>query len=318
VLRSTFLCGPLEVDVAAEDRLLLDAVGATLALFDVRWGEPPRRVALDIARTAAPVRPAAGTWLVCDRMLVDRTEAGPYATCGSGASCRATGNDAWSIAARAGAPLDHVEDLVLLVLTASWRAAGWIPIHAGAVARDGRCAIVCAPSNGGKTTMTAALVSRSWQTLGDDKLLLRIGEDRRPELGALQHTFNLDPRTRDWLPEVGDLASRPRYSAWTEKRRVRIEEIWPGRAIRAANPSHLVHLRRSGSRGGARVEPMGGGEVLDVLLRQTVVPCDRDAAARILGAISSTARRLIGVRVEVGEGMFRDPDSLVELERALR
>ena len=70
--------------------------------------------------------------------------------------------------------LTDIESLLSLVLTEGWRAEGWIPLHAAAVVRFDTCALICAESGGGKTSLTAALVREGWQTLGDDKLLLRI------------------------------------------------------------------------------------------------------------------------------------------------
>lgn len=321
-MRSTYFCGPLEVEVSAEDAPLHAKVVETLELFDVVWERPHARVKLSVVRAGAPASMVEGTSLVCERMRVDWMPTGLYGTCPSGASCRSSADGrSWLIFVPSGGAdtvPDDVENFILLMLTTSWRDFGWVPVHAGAVAKGNCCAILCAPSSGGKTTTTAALVRRQWRALGDDKLLLRLSDGGRPELAALQHTFNLHPRTRGWFPEVGDLERRPRHSVWTDKRKVRIEEVWPGQALRRGSPSHLVHINRSDDRCGVRIAPIGSHEVLDVLLRQTVVPSDRAGAQRVLAAIVPTARRLVGVRIDLGREAFRDADCLAGLEQALQ
>ncbi len=213
---------------------------------------------------------------------------------------------------------EDIEDLVGLALTTAWRGLGLVPVHAGAVVHNGACALLCAPSGGGKTTLTAALIRRGWATLGDDKLLLSLGPDGRPRLEALIHTFNLHPNARRWFPEVGELAALPRYSAWTEKRKVRIADIWPGVTCERGEPTHLVRVHRHEGADGVRVRALPAAELLSILLRQTVIPNDRRLARGILATVAATAGRLVGLEVELGHDVYRDPDRLAALEGALQ
>ena len=317
-----FCCGPLEVTVSAPCPVLRDKVAEGLSLYNVTWAPPRRSVALDVIEADVRVPLGRGTYLSCARMQVDATDDGLRATSPSGTTCSAaTGGDRWTITvpqAIDARVLIDIEDAVGLVLTTSWRWLGWVPLHAGAVVGDGCCALLTAPSGGGKTTLTAALIRRGWRTLGDDKLLLRRSGSGRPEVRALQHHFNLHPHTRRWFPEVGDLERLPTYSTWTEKRKVRIEDIWPGHAGEQGTPTHLVLISRRQDITGLGLTRLGHGDVLSALLHQAVIPNDRAIARQVLSTLAAAAQRLQGVRVEIGPEAYADPNCVAPLEAMLR
>ena len=179
------------------------------------------------------------------------------------------------------------------------------------------CALLCASSGGGKTTLTAALIRRGWKTLGDDKLLLGLDEAGDPVLLSLINNFNLHPNTRRWFPEVGDLSVLPRYSAWTEKRKVRVEDIWPESMLEKAWPTHLIEIHRRNGKSGLSIEGLDTDQLLSVLLRQTVIPHEPNVAREILSALTATAPRLCGVKLVIGESAYRDDSCLAALEDAL-
>jgi hypothetical protein len=294
-------------------------VGDICALFDVRWVGPPLTVELDIDAGAPLSPPAEGRFLHCAKMRVDADGEDLRASFDGGVSATfdsRTGS--WRVrlpsARPTGPVLADIEGLVTLVLATGWRALGWVPLHAGAVAKDGRCALLCAPSGGGKSSLTVAMVARGWQTLGDDKLLLR--HDGR-ELRALLFHLNLDPRTRFWFPALGDLASLPEYSMWTPKRRLKITSVWPSSGRETARPTHLVAITREAGVVGVTVEPMARGETLSLLLHQTVVPGDPAVARRMVGPVAACAAGLESWRVTVGDDAYRDADALAPLEAAL-
>lgn len=322
---SVSFCGPLRVTVDADSQVLHDKVLETLLLYDRRWPATEHTVEIRIAADATvAVEPAAGTFLRCARIAVDVAESGLRATtlCGARSRVWQTGDeDRWEITVPpeliASSNLEDVEELVILALVTGWRSAGWIPLHAAAVTDGSRCAIICAPSGGGKSTMSAAFIRRGWRAVGDDKLLLRVA-DGRPELAALQRTFNLHPATREWFPEVGDLERLPRYSTWTLKRKVKIETIWPEPAADGASPTHLLRVRRAPEPGPLLHAPLSDAETLRTLLRAVAVPTDRSTANQILSAVAPTARRLRGFDVVVGEDAYRQADALDALIGALR
>ncbi|HZY45135.1 MAG TPA: hypothetical protein VFF70_10335 [Anaerolineae bacterium] len=316
-----FYCGPLAVSLTAQTQALRAKVVEALDLYTVTWPPPLFPISIDIRERDSFASMPAGTYMKCSRMNVDPVAGGLRAAVPSGAECiYLSANSLWSISV----PLngqhvpEDVEDLIGLVLTNSWRQAKWVPIHAGAIVNGSICAILCAPSGGGKTTVTASMIRRGWQTLGDDKILLRLQSNGSPLLAALLHNFNLHPKTRDWFPEVGDLTHLPRYSAWTEKRKVRIVDIWPGSEVLHAVPTHLIQLERSEQPKAVELTKLTPDEVLSIFLRQTVIPKDRSFAQLILSTVASTAQRLTGWRVEVGDQAYHDPDCLLPLERVLQ
>ncbi len=321
-MRDPYRCGPLEVWVEADGALLREKVASQLHLFNVPWSEPRTSIDLDVRESDEAVATREGNYLVCARMRVDVNGSVLVAACPSGACCEQSADgrswhmrvprrpaDIWT--------LTDIESLLSLVLTTGWRALGWVPVHSGTIVKDGHCAILCAESGGGKTSLTAAMIRRGFCTLGDDKLLLRIGDDGAPELRALVHTFNLHPKTREWFPEVGDLERLPTYSEWTEKRKVHPEAIWPGRTLTHARPTHLLQLARREEASGIAIGPLSQSEVVSILLHQTVVPSERETAGRILAAVVTTARSLRGFRVEIGENAYREEGCLEPVEAAM-
>ncbi|SUS03586.1 hypothetical protein DF3PB_1020005 [uncultured Defluviicoccus sp.] len=319
----SFCCGPVAVDLAAPSAALYDKVAETLNLYTVVWKSIGRRVKISVVWSDQPAPMLTGNYLTCGRMHVDRSESGLSATCRSGASVVSDAERInWTLSvpqqSHSGETVpEDVEDLVGLVLVAAWRDLNKVALHAGSISRNGTCALLCATSGGGKTTLTASLIRRGWQTLGDDKLLLVIDGQGVSRLSALIHNFNLHPRTETWFPEIGDISRLPRYSAWTEKRKVRIEAIWPGAAAFEGVPTHVLAIERSSAISDIRVAPMPKEEVLPTLLRQTVVPKDRNQAAQILKVLAATASTVKGLKVTVGQEVYRHPDRLEALEEVL-
>lgn len=327
-----FRCGPVTLRLTAAEPALFEQTVAELSLYA---GEIPQGqyqndselvVGVDVAPATYDAGLGAGDFLRSRAMHVDKTAAGLVATCRSGAwGLYSAERRQWHLMIPA-RHLEHdrdstedinLEDLLELVLTTAWRQAGWIPLHAGAVVNDGRCVLLTAASRGGKTTLTAALLHLGWRTLGDDKLLLRLGDDGRPQLRFLQRHFNIDPQTRQWFPEVGDLSHLPLDSIWTPKRRADIEAIWPGRLLAEATPTHLVQIRRHPDPRPAQAQALGPTQTLSALLRQTVVPNDPALVKAILSVVAPTARRLQGLQLELGDDAYRDRRTLDTLEQML-
>lgn len=312
--------GPLEVHASATSGNLQNKLRKELALLDVSWPDTACRVELAFEHGPALARQCSGSYLRASRMNVDFDGTSFSASCDSGAWC-CSGPEPhhWKLVV----PLEmdewvntDIERMLSLVWTSEWRGLGWIPIHAGAVGDDSRWVLLCAESGGGKSSLTAAFLHRGWTTLGDDKLLLRI-KDGLPGIRALARTFNLHPNSAKWFPEVGDIEHLPRYSSWTHKRKVQIEDYWPGQTRDAASPTHLVSVQRS-DEPGIRVEPLSLDQVLATLLRQTVIPNDPVSGRKILKVIATTASTLKGFRLCVGPDAYAREGVLDELLDALK
>ncbi len=323
MIGSLYRCGPLAVELHVSDSALKDKVAETLNLYTVEWPIAGTPIRIEVSESQEPASMLGGGYLTCGRMNVDATPLGLAATCRSGASCHSDGSRKnWVIevprVTTTGETVpEDIEDLVGLILTTGLRDLRWVTLHSGCVTTDSTCALLCASSGGGKTTLTAALIRRGWKTLGDDKLLLGLDETGDPVLLSLINNFNLHPNTRRWFPEVGDLSVLPRYSAWTEKRKVRVEDIWPESMLEKAWPTHLIEIHRRNGKSGLSIEGLDTDQLLSVLLRQTVIPHEPNVAREILSALTATAPRLCGVKLVIGESAYRDDSCLAALEDAL-
>lgn len=318
-----FFCGPIAVTLNAEKSVLMDMAAGPLAQYDVSWEKPHLPVRVDLEEAHEPAIMVEGNYLKCARMNVDETPVSMYATCRSGCSCSySLEEDRWVIAVPSGAVQEweifsDLDDLMGLILTTSWRRTGWIPVHAGAVAKESSCTIVCAPAGAGKSTLVTAMICRGWETLGDDKLLLRIGENSRVQLAALVHTLHLDSKTERWVPQAKNLNSFPGHSPNAKKRRVQIDRFWPGKAVRKGTPTHLVQVILREDLRGVHVDPMKENDVLSALLHQTVIPKNTVTAKQILSTIAYAASKLKGLKVTIGQDAYDDYECLSPLEGAL-
>jgi hypothetical protein len=318
-----FACGPIEVELHAGTPALRDKLAGTFELYTVRWRDPRPRIAVEAGFVDGPAAMGEGAVLRCGRMHVDRAGEDLVATCRSGAACRSSSGGArWVIdvprASTTGEAMpEDIEDLAGLILTTAWRGLGLVPLHVGSVLRGGVCALLCAASGGGKTTLTTAMIREGWRTLGDDKLLLDLDLERRPRVAAMIDRFNLHPQSRRWFPELGDLTGLPRYSAWTDKRKVSAEAVWPGAVARRGCPTHLLRLERREDARGISVRPMPQAEILPTLLRQTVIPSHRAIAGPILAVVAAAAQRLEGLDLVIGKEAYATPGWSAPLVEAL-
>ncbi len=319
-----FVCGPLEVTLRTESPDLRERIGKSLSQYDVPWDQTRIQITIDAADKSDAAKMVRGNYLNCARLNVDLTSVGLYATCLSGFSgYYSVAEDRWeiSIPKSLDIPEEYVrcdiDDLTGLILTTGWRRAGWIPLHSGAVSFAKSCAIVCAPSGGGKTTLITALIRRGWLTLGDDRVLLRITKNGRPELAALLHSVNLDPKTRKWFPEVRGIEQMPTHTSFSDKRRIRMEDFWPKKAILRDEPTHLFQLVLSQDLDGIGISTLTNTELLPILLTQTVIPNHTETAKQILSTLAVAAARLNGLRVDIGPDAYGNSQGLSGLEAAV-
>ena len=104
-------------------------------------------------------------------------------------------------------PLPRAQALPMLEWGLNWCITAYsqhlLIIHAAAVARDGRAAILPAPPGSGKSTLCAALVNRGWQLLSDELTLVRLDTG---EIMGLARPVNLKNASidiiRDYAPEA--------------------------------------------------------------------------------------------------------------------
>jgi hypothetical protein len=315
-------CGPLSVRIHSSDAELVTQSLNSLRLISAPW-EPPHRTVQVVLKRGALRFPARGTFLECARMNVDAR--GQRLSASTLLGLYAQGSlepesERWTIVVPnvpfCESLVSDFEDILTLVLTTGWRRAGWIPMHAAAVEKDGRCVMLCAPSGCGKSTLTTALTQHGWRTLGDDKLLLRC-TNGNPNISALLRTFNLHPQTERWLKNIGSLQSQPRYSNFTEKRRVSMDQIPGCSSVGNAGLTHIVHLSRTQNNHAISVSPMPASELFPTMLRQIVIPKDRRIAGEIMQTVSQATARLCGSYVAIGNDAYANPRWIHSFQRAV-
>lgn len=314
----------MNIHLTADDFTHYNAVASFFARYDVPWKDPYISITLHVRKSTDRANGIEGTYLNLARMNVAAKPFGLYATCTSGCSAiYSLKKNRWDIfippieGQGAWETLSDLDDILMLVLTTGWRTAGWIPVHAGAVTRDETCALVCATSGGGKTTLVSAMVRKGWSTLGDDKILLRSTQDG-PTIRALSHIFHLDPPIKRWFPEAKGLENYPAVSPLSDKRRVPVRDLWPEKVVAEARPTHLVQLAQSQQEGILKVYSLSGSDLLSALLSQIAIPRDQQEAKRILTAAVTVAKNLKGLAVELHGLVYRRPDGLRPLMDVLR
>jgi len=323
-VEAVYACGPVRLDVAFDDSNWRAALHGLLSQYDAPWPTPEVVVRVVIERETTPSqkREPAGTYLRSYRLRVDRH--GPRLFSRSsvgvwmefdlaGRAARIT------VPFHADAPelMEEIEQQLVLLLARAWSQAGWTPLHAASLIPPGekRCVLLCAPSGTGKTTLTAAFLRRGWRTLGDDKTLLR-AEAEGVVAGALAQRFHLHPSATRWFPEAGNIAESPRYSRWTDKRIVRIADVWSDRLLERAVPAGLLQVERVES--GMWFEPLDRMQTLNTLLRQVAIPTDPEHARPLVACIAQTAAKLNSARLKIGHEAFTDPATMERMEEGLR
>lgn len=84
-------------------------------------------------------------------------------------------------------------------LTLAWR--GTIPMHASAVAIDGRAVLLCGPTGAGKSTLTAGLLAQGADFIGDDLTALNHDDIRgSTQVERGRTTMRLHADTARWVP----------------------------------------------------------------------------------------------------------------------
>jgi len=323
---AAYSCGPVRLELNYEDPAWREALDGLLSQYDAPWPDSKVNFSIAIQRGNPSVNlpDPRGNYLRSYRLHVDR--------CGSHLISRSnvgvwmdfdeSTRNARIIVTDETDPatmIEEIEQQLVLLLARAWASEGWTPLHAGTLLWPGadNGIFVCAHSGVGKSTFTTAMLCRGWHTLGDDKALLR-NEDGRIVARALSRRFHLHPATANWFPELGDIERWPRYSRWTEKRMVKMGELWAGQLEDIAIPKAIIQLARGGSETALKVEPLDFMTTLNTLLRQIAIPTDARDARPLVACATALAGKLRGVTVTVGENAFADKATAGRIEEILR
>jgi hypothetical protein len=313
-LTRTFHCGPVTIELDADPQWI-DRLQPELLMFDVPFDGPKIAVHFAISPSQSPPPNVRGTYLQCQRFKADRdganfilrSQADAHAFFDTAARTLSVSAPTFSEAL-----VEEVEQFLIFAFVWGWRQAGYTPLHCATLIRNGGCALICAESCGGKSTFTAACVRRGFQTLGDDKILLR--PTQPVSAHALSQSMNLDPAVARWFPETAPIAQLKPYSRWTPKRKARIESLWPGTTRAHAVPTMLLRLSRKEHPDPISLHPLESAEIMQALARQTVIPTDRKAAAAILPTIMQLAGQLRGYALHISPNAYDHPNCLAPVE----
>ncbi|WP_103019779.1 hypothetical protein [Salinibacter altiplanensis] len=206
-------------------------------------------------------------------------------------------------------PLFH---LVVLSLGLLCRHRGWFPLHAAALAHDGRGLLCPARSGQGKTTVALSLLRNGWAHVSDDTVLLREEEGR-----AVAHSFRgpvcVGPEAMEHFPELMGPdwpASLSNSAKWA----VDAEQISLGPSRPACTPRLLVLPEIDGGPD-SHVESIGPKPALDQLLAQGAFflsPTPR-IADRHLTVLRRLVEQTRAYRFRAGHDVLEDPGRVHEL-----
>ena len=129
---------------------------------------------------------------------------------------------------------------------------GLMGVHASALVKNGRAALLRAPSGGGKTTLAYAGARRRFQVLAEDVVWI---DPVRNHWWGVPWTFHLLPDASKLFPELAGYAPVMQTSG-EMKLTVYPEKIRPASTVCLAEPGPLVFVeRRPGER--SRLEAIG-------------------------------------------------------------
>lgn len=194
------------------------------------------------------------------------------------------------------------------------RQRGRFPLHAAALAMEGRGLLLAGPSGAGKTTLALALRRAGFQFLGDDTCLMEPGPDG-VHVHSLPEEFDVAPPTARLFPELGFLLARDAPPG------ARKRPLWPGEMEGGASvadcvPRVLVFPRVSGARC-SRLEAMSAAEAL-LELAPNVLLTDPARGRAHLAALGRLVHGCTCHRLATGRDLDALPPLLLDLLRSPR
>lgn len=192
------------------------------------------------------------------------------------------------------------------------RQRGRFPLHAAALAVEGRGLLVAGPSGAGKTTLALALRRAGFQFLGDDTCLMEPGPDG-VHVHSLPEEFDVAPPTARLFPELGFLLARDAPPG-ARKHPLRPGEMGGGASVADCVPRVLVFPRVSGGRC-SRLEAMSAAGALLELAPNVLLTHEARGRAH-LAALGRLVHGCTCHRLATGRDLDTLPSLLLDLLRS--
>jgi hypothetical protein len=186
--------------------------------------------------------------------------------------------------------------LLTIGIFETFKRFGRFPLHAGALARQGRGVLLPGTSGAGKSTTTVALVRAGFDFLGDDTVFLS-SPSKSASLGSestdiiatgFPDQVDVSEHTAGMVPELHYLLEEPllpgRY-----KHSLRVEDVFGTRIVESCRPALVVFLQVvSGQK--SRTVPVDSSGALRGLLPNVLLtePTSSQAHLDMLGRLART------------------------------
>jgi hypothetical protein len=192
------------------------------------------------------------------------------------------------------------------------RPLGFYSLHAaGVVPAHGEGVLIIGPSGSGKSTLALGLLRQGWGYLSDDAVLLRLQPHGITVLACRKPCY-VDARTAARYAELPCGKEEPETDGrW--KRRVRLEEVYPGQQVAACLPRVLLFARIVPSAQSA-LRPLDHLSALKYLLAQSGPQLfDRHTMAPHLEVLKRLGRQAASYTLHAGRDLAQQPGRLGHL-----
>jgi hypothetical protein len=197
------------------------------------------------------------------------------------------------------------------------RPLGIYWLHAaGVLSPEGLGTLIIGPSGSGKSTLTIGLIRQGWSYLSDDALLLH----RQPEgiAGlAWRRDVSIDAAAAEAYADL-PLGEAVGNAAGGYKRRVGIQQVYPGQALSSCRPRALLFSRVEPHSPSA-LRPLDRATALKRLLDQSGPALfDRDTMETHLELLRQLLRQATPYELRAGFDLYHDPHRLLALLGAVK
>jgi len=191
------------VEIATNSTKVVDGARESWGRFEPAFATPALRIRLAVSDRGASL-PSRPVFRAQEHLMAIVADAENFAVCDHAAGL------AWgwlgppAAAARAWMRHHFLEAMVYTTLTYQHLTA----VHAAAVARHGRGALLCGPSGAGKSSLALACARRGWTFVSDDVSYLVRSRGDRQVLGK-PHQMRFPPSATNLFPELAQWPSVP-------------------------------------------------------------------------------------------------------------